>query len=609
MCLMLASLLCSLSLAAQAQPCLLDTVGGCCAASAPVDTDSNGVDEISLLKPMGPEYAASGTGRGLVLVLVEARLAEPGAEGPDLGASLHTYVGDLAAEGWDAIAVKAKVYAGARHQDGLTLLAIREFLRRVYAAVPQLKALVMVGDFPEASLVRQYAWWRHEQLTLNKGKDNETVYDAEGGIDDLRCMPEPVAYRCELILGDLDGRWEVLYHMGPEYLAYAIAAYPQGRDRASEGADAIEEGTVRFEDFFLVNDGRYDITYEDGTTLLTAVGPSDDECTADDKSHVNPVARPEIGVSRLDARHASVVPDPKLVDKDGKHLLDENERPQTLEFESEDKVPHPLSFWVPSEATERKMLAEWFERRHRFRLGMYASEHKPASIGTGWGSAVEDCKQAFAEWADFSEEGYDVEREDVNLTEVVEWLKRPAVARGMKAHGDPWGCVWTAAPDPAALDAVAGPIIMNWRRDGTRLVPTLGGTSAKLDYAVTRSLYESKTLPENPAVWMYTACEGIAPAGWDRLPYNDPKYGFWQGGEGIVFHLQGLAVVGRAKVFYDEPREFWAVLGKGGTVGEGWRHYFDVEAEDRSMFEDGIGSKRSYFWSVLGDCTVSIAKP
>jgi len=75
-----------------------------------------------------------------------------------------------------------------------------------------------------------------------------------------------------------------------------------------------------------------------------------------------------------------------------------------------------------------------------------------------------------------------------------------------------------------------------------------------------------------------------------------------------MFYCNGLALIGRAKVFYDEPREFAAQLGKGRTWGEAWRHYFEIEARAASEDEvgGGIGRKRAYFWSPLGDWTICL---
>lgn len=586
-----------------------DEVAAAAAAHAGLDVDGDGEAEIEALAPLGRDHAAEAPGDDLAVVLVEERLTAAPAAGTDLRPSLAQYVGDLAAEGLDAVVVAARVYAGPRHQDGRTVIALRRFLQEVQRRVPGLRACVLVGAFPDAFLVRQYAWWKREPITLGRGTPNEKSY-AEP-IDFLRSVPEPVALRCDLILADLDGDWEKLYALGPDELPYWYLAFPQGRDRAGEGADGLEHGTLAFEDYFLVNDGRLELTtLDNGKVAAERRRPWDEELSPADRELGNPIARPDIWVSRLDARNAGAMPDPNVVDAEGRRLLDDQGRPQALTFATPEAVPHPLHVWVRDETSERRMLADWLDRRHRYRLGEFADAFRPASMDTGWGSALPALRAAFAPWAGFDDPAADVVRGDVRLDELVDWLKLPAVARAMKAHGDPWGCAWGKAADPAALDEACGPVIWNWGRDGNRFVPTLAQTSGKLDFAVTRSLYENGGQPDDACVWLYTSCEGTAPEGATNRPYTHPRYGFWQGGECILFHLRGLALVGRSKVFYDEPREFWKVLGAGGTVGEAYRHYFDLEAADAQLDEEnGIGCKRSYFWCILGDATVRVKPP
>jgi hypothetical protein len=71
-----------------------------------------------------------------------------------------------------------------------------------------------------------------------------------------------------------------------------------------------------------------------------------------------------------------------------------------------------------------------------------------------------------------------------------------------------------------------------------------------------------------------------------------------------------LALVGRAKVFYDEPRGFYEAVAQGHPFGEGWRRYFETEAAAKDVNEvgGGIGRKRAYFWSVLGDWTLRLVR-
>ncbi len=578
-----------------------------CASHSGVDLNSDGAAEVESLSLL-PELVRESADAPLALVLVEERLLQMPTEGPDLLPHLGTYVDDLATEGWSAVCVGCSVYAGENHQDGLTLLALREFLRGVAASRPELEAVMLVGAFPDACIVRQVNWWKHEPITLHAGQEGERVYDAEGGIDFLRSYPESVCFRADIVLGDLDGHWEDLYHQEAVALPYLIAAYPDGRETSGFGPDATEQGELEFVDFFFVNDGEFRVhSGPNGRTIVSPLPSSHAECSADDLRLPNPVARPEVLIGRLDARHASVIPDPTIVDRHGRHFLSPDGVPQVMEFESEEEAPKPRAFYVPSEPTERRMLAEWFERRHGHSAGEYADQRFAASVGTGWGSAIPEVQAAFADLSDDPPDGYESVREDVTLLEAVEILKRPAVIRSMKAHGDPWGCTWSPAPDADALEAACGPSIWNWRHEGSILTPSVTDVD-RLDFAITRSLYENGRLPSGGAVWLYTSCEGTLPAGAESVPYNHPAYGHWQGAECILFHLRGLALIGRSKVFYDEPREMWSVLGAGGAMGDVWRNYFQVDGNDAGLFTDNdIGRKRAYFWNVLGDPTVRVA--
>ena len=112
-----------------------------------------------------------------------------------------------------------------------------------------------------------------------------------------------------------------------------------------------------------------------------------------------------------------------------------------------------------------------------------------------------------------------------------------------------------------------------------------------------------------PFLLLHTGCETLSPPRSD-LPYDDPEYGKLGHAESILFFSECVAILGRAKVFYDEPREFAEVLGKGGTIGDAWRRYFELESQATNWDEVGgdIGRKRAYFWSIVGDCTLRLPK-
>ena len=118
---------------------------------SPHDIDGDGVNEINSLQLASFESASEaipGNAR-LVLVLVEPRLLGPIAGSPisgsDLLHRLQRFKGDLEAEGYIACVVRTSVYAGSAHQDGRTVLALRQFLKTVRGTYNNLQGAVLVG--------------------------------------------------------------------------------------------------------------------------------------------------------------------------------------------------------------------------------------------------------------------------------------------------------------------------------------------------------------------------------------------------------------------------------------------------------------------------------
>ena len=133
----------------------------------------------------------------------------------------------------------------------------------------------------------------------------------------------------------------------------------------------------------------------------------------------------------------------------------------------------------------------------------------------------------------------------------------------------------------------------------------------RLNWFLLRSLWQNGAVAPEPAFYLHTGCEGISPTGARGWPYDHRNYGARQGAEAQIFFGQGLALVGRAKVFYDEPRGFADALRDGRTIGEAWARYFEIEsgATSWSKAPGQIGRKRAYFWSVLGDWSLKLTKP
>lgn len=562
--------------------------------SAPFDLDGDGRAELRRLEWLAERGAAN---QPLVVLLVELRLwqAAPQSTAPEQPAAelrqrLHTLADDIAAEGHRVLLLGAEVHSGPPHQDGRTVLAMRRLFQRLHAAAP-MAAAVLVGHFPDALLVRTCNWRRNEALQL-PGRDGVPV-PIGPETTNLRAVPEIVAHRCDLVLADLDGAWEACYVPGPATLRSAWAVFGPTVPEAGGVCTALQLGELAVTDVFHVRDGAA-IADPAGFALYLDAKDRDHECSTADRALGNPLARPEIAVSRLDARGVAVTIDAGALAADASGKL----------------VPAACADlpWSTSLAAEVALLNRYLARNHAFRTKAWsADQRRPAAIAHGLGGGMAVLREADPAWAAFAEAGYDVTAGD--LVALAQWLQRPAMLRTLRAHSDAHGAAFGAS-DPAALANAAGPAWV-WHREGERFVPSWAGhRRGHADLGFYLSLSANQALAATPFVLLHTGCEALSPPGSVEHAYDAPEYGRYGHAEAILFHTPCVAMLGRAKVFYDEPREFAAVLAAGGSVGAAWRRYFEVEAQaaDWAQVGDDIGRKRAYFWSVVGDATLRLSR-
>jgi hypothetical protein len=100
--------------------------------------------------------------------------------------------------------------------------------------------------------------------------------------------------------------------------------------------------------------------------------------------------------------------------------------------------------------------------------------------------------------------------------------------------------------------------------------------------------------------------------------YYEEGYALFQNAETMLFYLNGLAMVARAKDFNDSPTGFPAALAQSrGHFGEGWTAYFNNESHDQELLNQKsnpkdyweaytIRCKKAYWWTVIGDWTVRL---
>ena len=221
----------------------------------------------------------------------------------------------------------------------------------------------------------------------------------------VRRVPEDVAHRADLVLADLDGRWEDVYVQPRARLEAVTAAYTGVIPAAGGPCVDLERRDVEFEDFFHVSDGTLEMSRRGdaegehaGWSLVLddraggragAVRPQ----TAQRDRAAGHLRRP------LDARGVALRPRADLVGVGGEGLLDEEGRPQTVQFASAKEVPQWIKVWEHDPVLERRLLAEYLDRNHAYRTDTADVVRRPASISHGFGSGLRAIGRAADDWA------------------------------------------------------------------------------------------------------------------------------------------------------------------------------------------------------------------
>lgn len=561
------------------------TVGQVAKAYDGFDKDMDGDAEIVRLKPMAE---AGGKDKGTVLVFVEERLLPQDRKDQDLKPSLKRFAQDLGKEGYHAFVLATTPYGGPRHQDGLTVAAYRRLLQDLYGRGIDLKGAVFVGNFPQPFLVWRYWWVRGDSTVINPGTPAEKKLEPPF----VRSVAEPVVSPADIVLGDMDGPWDRLYVQPKTMIADLLVKFPPDSEITSD----YQVLPQRYEDFFLVDDGGWDeFSVSPSKRRFVRKEDANPECTPEDLAKPNKIAHPEIAISRINALHASFEPMFEGLVKDGK--------PAQVDFLSPRAVPNPDRIWAPDITTERRLLVEYFDRNHLYRTSKEAFQ--PASVSTHLGSSFGEWKQWVPSWRGLEADSERFIDGDPNLADVAKWFRLSAGVREVRAHSNPWLSGFAAPKKPEDLQEIVGNPWW-WKVEGASLVPSWAPMGGNIAFGFLKSLYENKVLGEKPILYYTNGCEASRPGGAENLPFNHPEYGRMQVNECLLMLGNGLALIGRGKVFFDEPAEFWKVLGSGGNYGDGWRNYFEYESQQDELNKHGIDRKKAYYWSVFGDWTLGL---
>ena len=602
------------------------------------DMNADGRVEINELKHLFPNPEAYAPAEnGAIVVFVDPRLVsdDPSNEISrfEMQLWLGMYAVDLRNEGYFPWFVEASVYDGIEHQDGRTLLAMRRFLQDVRKYYP-LKGTILIGSFPEAGIVRS---------TLLKRRANDPMTFSGGTsltVDDVSYLnldAEFVTPRGEIVLADLDGNWEQLYReepfnfQGAQVLPQKVSTvswlppmYPVfPTDNQTLTTPHFNSFIRSFEDVFLVRDETASVSMANGNLTLQIVSTEEPspEATTLDKAQPNRIARPEILVSRIDARHVAVMPT-SAPDLDGKLPLGADGKPQALRFSRATNVQ-----WLRDPSFERRLITEYIARSRGFRNGN--DRQKPFRVSAIRGAVELESPQSMVNQLKKANSGFGapVTADQANLIDYVRWLKTPATLRGIAAHSSETISQFPGLTNTTALEQEIGRA-WNWKRTQVgneyRLEPTLPSNTDAGAFLY-RTLYENKWLADSGQTFIvHNGCDVNKPANYRDVPYNHEDYGGQSGhggnvqnAESILFFANALAIMGRNKVFYDSPSGFAEEVARTGRFGAGWSAYFYAEAANDGLDEGDVGygdqrnqrtlaRKRSYYWNLLGDFTLQL---
>lgn len=547
----------------------------------------------------------------MVLVLVESRLLSPLAGANDLQSRLLRFKGDLRAEGLFSRFISADLYQGPRHQDGRTLLALRRFLREVWLTFPNFLGVVLVGSFPEATLVRRTIWrltW--PEITIA----GVTYHNASF----LTIEPEMIAPRSEIVLADLNGNWDLLYNEDLKAIE-AIRALPDAATAATAwpvdgvifSSTAFDLKITSYRDFFFINDSDYTILNAPVGSLqiLIRYQRLHPELTAADRNLPNPIARPDILVSRINARNIAVNPKASIVGDNGVRPLDQAGFPQS--FTSNQAYDTWLGFFEQDPVLERRILCDYLDRNHRFRVGAFSDlPFRAGAIGSpDFGASPGYLAPASTKFQ------APLEQNNATVLDFVRWFKEPAVLRLIQSHASAFGSLFGSNYKATDLEKEVGGRPFRWKHVGKTYTPSLQDQGGYTDFYVHRTAWQNGVLANSGAnLIIHGGCEVNVPEGTQTKTYYQEGYASWQNGEGLLFYMNGLAMIARAKVFNDLPTGFPGAftLTSRAHFGDGWRAFFDNEAADAVLangdpkFDHNVRCKKAYFWSMLGDWTLRL---
>lgn len=396
----------------------------------------------------------------LLLVIVEARLlplvdapilADGSASQPrlsaftvwDLSPALKQWRGDLMAAGFAPRFVRLQLAPAAR-----SILGLRSLIGGVRSANPALAGVILVGSFPQARIERR-------RITAAATVD---------GNKELQIFPRPITTRADIVLADFDADWAKLYVDGTRSVPTLelVPDNPPGNWPAS--GQILESSRFSFanttiQNCFYIQDDTYVAPAgfdKPKLKLKIDLGHKHPEIGGRDRSGLNPVARPDFPLSRIDARAAAV-------DERGQHDF----------------------------VLERRLLVEYFERLHELRSRSGRGTEVAVISAPADGRGIAERRPVGS---------VPLRCADATLADFIRWLALPARTRIIEAPAERGALRFGTAYSPSSLELLSG---------------TRRSVDGRFDAALARTLWRSGHTAASGGLYLLTrdagSADGFAP--------------------------------------------------------------------------------------------------
>lgn len=581
-------------------------------------TMSDGSGAVSAIVPLNDaDGAPVGDSGNLVLVVVEGRLS--GDQG--LQRKVRRYVDDLRADGYDARYLTISMYSGSLVQDGLLVCAIRRALVAVKAAAKGFSGVVLVGSFPEATIVRRWLW---DSIS----PDPVVKPGVATGRHYVQCWPEPVANWSDIVLADLTGAWERLYRPRGSIQGFK-GLVPEGFTYEHDTKVTFARGDylhpqLEFADCFYIQDDALNLSIDPMTgsaSITVDTLRRNPEVFEPTGTMPNAIARPDIFVSRVDARGAAYSVDPARRDSQGRAYVDANGVPQRVLDDIDPAPPTDVGTLVPDALLELRLLSDYFDRNHAHRTVRPTTAPDSIVSVSSKDFPLDAADHATAVRGAVGAVGEAKIMGGALVPDYVTSWTAPASLRLLHAHSSTvnsafsdWGPPVTPGGPPVQLvgytdpqleSLIPGPMYRWHLNPATaQYIPGAAGQGAWADIWLHRSMWLAGMSPASASFVVHYGCD--TPNALDTgVAYSHPGYAPGRLASCLMFYTDALVFFGRTKVFNDAPTQFLEGLSDG-HAGSAWKKLYEDAARNPALaeFTESVNSKICYSWVMLGDWTL-----